>query len=286
MFIIKLTFIFLMTIILGFISAGSAWAWGPAVHTVIACRLLEETSLILPAIAQILRAYPLEYLYGSLSADFFIGKGQKPKSGHSHNWEAGYIFLNEARDDRQAAYACGFLSHLAADVVAHNYFVPNLIRVASTWKRLGHIYWEAKADHFVGPAYTRMAREVLKTEQPDCDDLLRVAVQRHKTLKARRHVYKQSVKISDYLSQKQQFFQNPGRIRYQISHQYLGYMIGLSFRLVKHFMAHPYSSPCLSHDPIGSRNLRLAGQKLILSKLLSTPQSRHHFPVDEELLRL
>ena len=180
MFIIKLTLMFSVTFILGLIFADGAWAWGPAVHTVIACRLLEETGLILPSIAQILNAYPLEYLYGSLSADFFIGKGQKPKAGHSHNWEAGYIFLNEAKDNREAAYACGFLSHLAADVVAHNYFVPNLLGMSSPWKRLGHIYWETRADHFVGPVYMRMARDVLKTDQPDCDDLLKIAVRRRK----------------------------------------------------------------------------------------------------------
>ena len=259
----------------------------PGVHTVIACGILDKASQILPVIGGIIRSFPLEYIYGSLSADFFVGKGQKPKEGHSHNWKTGYIFLNEARDEREAAYACGFLSHLAADVVAHNYFVPNLVHLASTWKRLGHLYWEAKADHFVGPVYTKMARAVLKTDQPECDDLLKIAVGRHrKALKARRHVFTQSVKISDYLFQTQPFIRTNKSKDYQIPHQYLMSMIGLSYRIVKHFMTYPDSSPCLSYDPIGSKNLRLAGQNGIFSKFFHNPRTTYPFTVDEELLNI
>jgi hypothetical protein len=288
MLILKTVSFFLFIQFIEWICAEGVWAWGPGVHTVIACGILDNASQILPVIGGIIRSFPLEYLYGSLSADFFVGKGQKPKEGHSHNWKTGYVFLNEARDEREVAYACGFLSHLAADVVAHNYFIPNLIHLASTWKRLGHLYWEAKADYFIGPVYIKMARAVLKTDQPECDDLLKIAVRRHrKILKARRHVFTQTVKISDYLCQNQALIRtNKNKSYHQVPHEYLMSMIGLSYRIVKHFMTYPDSSPCLFFDPIGSENLRLAGQHGLVSKFFHIPRTKYRFNVDEELLKI
>jgi len=165
MLMFKVIFTFSICIILQLVFAGSAFAWGPAIHTVIACRIIEEANHLLPAIASIIQSFSLEYVYGSMAADFFIGKGQKKKKGHSHNWASGFRLLDEVMDEREAAYAYGFLSHLAADIVAHNYFVPDAIHRVSTWKRAGHLYSEAIADYFVGPFYMRIARDILSMDQ-------------------------------------------------------------------------------------------------------------------------
>ena len=287
MFFLKVMFFTSISLLFQLIFTEGAWAWGPAIHTVIACRISDEVSQILPIIARVIQSYPLEYLYGSLAADFFVGKGQKNKDGHSHNWETGFRFLNGSRDDREAAYAYGFFSHLAADVVAHNYFVPKLIHRTSTWKRIGHLYCEAKADYFVSPLYTRMAREVLSMGELGCDDLLKSAVgKRRNGLKARRHLFTQSVKLADFLNGSQPIFLVKGGSRYQISHEYLIFMINLSYRLVKDFLTYPDTSPCLTYDPIGSQNLRLASRNGILSKLFNIPHPIYRFAVDQELLEL
>jgi hypothetical protein len=273
------------------IFAENVWAWGPAIHTVIGCKILEQITLILPAVAGVIRSFPLEYLYGSLAADFFVGKGQRKRDGHPHNWETGFQFLNGAGEDREVAYGLGFLSHLAADVVAHNYFVPNLIHSVSTWKRMGHIYWEAKADHFVGPLYMKIAKGVLSMEALDCDHLLKSAVGRGRNgFKTRKHLFTQTVKISDLFNGAQpMYFASRGSRygpRYQISEDYLISMIDLAYRLVRDFLKNPGSSPCLSFDPIGSRNLRLASRNGVLSKIFHTARPMYQFTVDEELLTL
>jgi hypothetical protein len=287
MLIFKVIFFFCISVIVQLIIADGAWAWGAAVHTVMACRILDEVGQVLPFIARIIQLFPYEYIYGSLAADFFVGKGQKKKDGHSHNWETGFRLLEEASDDREAAYAYGFLSHLAADVVAHNYFVPNLIHKASTWKRMGHLYWERRADYFVGPDYSRIAKDVLNMEQLGCDDLLKSAVGRNRNgLKTRKRIFKQSVRFSDFLNGNQPPFLIKRGPRYQISQEYVFLMISLSYRLVKDFLSHPDSSPCLSYDPIGSQNLRLASQNGFLSKLFDIPRPMYQFTVDEELLDL
>lgn len=286
MFFVKgvVSLIFLFIIQLTF--TESAWAWGPAIHTAIGTRILGDLGPILPTIGRTIQAFPLEYIYGSLAADFFIGKGQKKKDGHSHNWETGFRFVEEVKDNREAAYAYGFLSHLAADVIAHNYFVPNLIRSAPTWKRMGHLLCEVWADYSVHPVYMRIARDILSMEQLGCDELLRLAVGRKNGLKARKHLFTQSVKLSDFLIGSQYVFLDNKGLNYQTSHEDLEFMIDLSYRLVKDFLTHPDSSPCLSYDPIGTQNLRSARRIGIISKLLNIPQHYFQFAVDQELLNL
>ena len=115
----------------------------------------------MPAVSRIITSYPLEYVYGSLSADFFIGKGMGNRSGNLHNWYGGFEFFGEACDNREAAYAYGYLSHLVSDVLAHNFFVPKLISSAPGMGGGGHLYWEMKSDYAVGPIYLKIARDVL-----------------------------------------------------------------------------------------------------------------------------
>jgi len=287
MIVCKILLFLLVSFLFQLFFADGAWAWGPAVHTVLGCRILEETSQILPAIANLIRAYPLEYLYGSLAADFFIGKGQKRKNGHSHNWETGFRFLGEAKNEKDSAYAFGFLSHLAADVVAHNYFIPNLIHQASNLPRMGHVYWETRADCYIGPFYIKVAKDILSMEQLECDDLLMYAVGKgRKALKAKRHLYIQYVKFSDFLYHSSPMTLITRGSKYQISYDYLLFMIRLSYRLVKDLLNQPVDSLCLLYDPIGSRNLKLAGKKAILSRLFKIPRPRLQFEVDRELLQI
>ena len=75
MFFLKIISILIGVSVLNLVFAEGAWAWGPAAHTIISCKILEEAAQIAPAFAKILRTFPLEYLYGSRSADFFVGNG-------------------------------------------------------------------------------------------------------------------------------------------------------------------------------------------------------------------
>ncbi len=285
MFFIKILFFCSVFFIIQLVVTSGAWAWGPAIHTVIACTLLDEVTQILPAIAHTIQSFSLEYIYGNMAADFFIGKGLKQREDHPHNWETGFRCLAEAKDEREEAYAYGFLSHLASDVIAHNYFVPDLIHRIYTWKRIGHLRSEAMADKFAGPFYIKVAREILTMKELDCDDLLKSIVKRDRHgLKTRRRLFTQSVKISDYIYYlpKISFWNGNPRI----SQEYLAFMIDLSYRLVKNLLSDPASSPCLAHDPVGSHNIRLASQNGVLSKFLNNQRPTYQFPVDQTLLRL
>ena len=278
---------FVVIFILQIVFADNAFAWGPAIHTVISCSILGGLRNILPDIAAVLKQYPLEYIYGNLAADFFIGKGNKRKEGHSHNWEAGFNILGEANDERDAAYAYGFLSHLSADVVAHNYFVPDLIYRFIMLKKLGHVYSEAVADKSTGSFYLKMAAGVLSRKHLECDKMLKAAVQANSNgLKAKRHIFTQSVKVSDYLYCSPQFSFVYDHSPYKIPVEYIESMIDLSYRLVKDLLSNTDSSKCLSHDPIGEDNLRKASHNGLMSRIRNSRQYECKFPVDKELLEL
>lgn len=287
MFLPKILIVLSIFIFKELIYADGAWAWGPAVHTVISCNIIGSCSQILPYIASIIQAFPHEYIYGGISADFFIGKGQKKKKGHSHNWETGFKFLSEVNTEREAAYAYGFLSHLAADVVAHNYFVPDLIHRVSKWKRIGHFYSEAVADRFVDPIYLKIVKDVLDMDHIDCDRILKsTAVRNSYGLRAKKHIYTQSVKISDYLYCLPVFSDMEIGSTYNVEDEYMAFMIELSFKLVKDLLSYPESSACLSHDPIGSDNLRMARENGFFSQLFNNRGPLYQFPIAQEFLEL
>jgi hypothetical protein len=257
--------------------AKSALAWGPAVHTVTALSLLSDTSLIAAGIANILTSFPREYLYGCLAADFFIGKGNRKTSKHPHNWQGGFRFLWEAASDREKAFAYGFLSHLAADVVAHNLCMPQLISSSASGLPVSHLYWEMKADHLVGPAYLKFARQVLTADHPDCDDLLNlISSEKKNGVKAKKRLYAQTLKFSDYYYTTRDLFFAGKAAPVQDICEFLSYMVNLSSKLVKEFLKDPWSSKCLSYDPMGRDMLRLARRKRMLIWLFGARKPISH----------
>jgi hypothetical protein len=227
-------------------------------------------------------------MYGCLSADFFIGKGkQKSRKKNPHTWDGGLKFLKEAYDDRETAYALGFLSHLAADVIAHNFFIPNLLSIYPGRGKMGHLFWEIRSDYLIGSAYTRIARGVLEMDHQICDDLLKLIGGRRKNgFKAGKGFFAQTVRFSDRLHATRDHFFEPRVIRWRHFHGYLALMLDLSRSLVNDLLKHPETSPCFLHDPMGRRNLLLAKKKRPFPRFSRIPRPVRRFDVDEDLLYL
>jgi len=286
---LKFVVFFAVYLVIQLLRPENALAWGPGVHTAIALGSLGAASQFLPAIGRIITAFPIEYLYGSLSADFFIGKGKKKRSGAPHNWEGGFKFLGDAGDDREMSYAFGFLSHLAADVIAHNYFIPNLTSAYPGKGKMGHLFWEIRSDYLIGTGYTSIANGVLNMDHQVCDDLLQLLGGKKRTrLKTKKRFFTQTVKFSDYLyTTRNLFFETRGGTRGRVFHEYLAVMVDLSRRLVYDFLKHPESSPCLHYDPMGTRNLLIAkGKRSFPPRIFKAAAISPHFDVDEKLLYL
>lgn len=147
--ILKISLLAVSTVLLLLLVPEAAFAWGPGVHMVTGNWILQNASILPPAVAVTILAHPEQFLHGILCADIFIGKGSRACEGHSHNWEVGFHLLDRAvgaRKDQKQAYAYGYLSHLAADTVAHNVFVPGLFHTAPGSEKMAHVFLEAQAD--------------------------------------------------------------------------------------------------------------------------------------------
>ena len=274
-------------LIIHLLDAKCALAWGPGVHTALALNSLNSASLLLPSVAQVITSFPIEYIYGCLSADFFIGKGKKTYKKNPHTWEGGFKFLRGAKDDRETAYALGFLSHLAADVIAHNFFIPNLLSAYPGRGKMGHLFWEIRADYRIGAAYTRIARGILDMDHQICDDLLKLIGGKKKNgFKAGKGFFAQTVKFSDRICTTRELFFETRVVRWRHFHGYLALMLGLSRSLANDFLKQPETSVCLLHDPMGTHNLLLAKKKQAFPRFFRNPRPVRRFDVDKNLLSL
>ena len=142
-----------------------AAAWGPGTHVHLGLEILSSLSLFPSSVAGLLSAHAAEYLYGSLAADIPMGKSYVPAERHPHAWPVGRETLEAAGDDPALrAFALGYLSHLAADVGAHQRFVPRMLLLTSSTRALGHSYWEHRMDARVGGYRALLARAVVLEE--------------------------------------------------------------------------------------------------------------------------
>lgn len=155
----------------------TAFAWGPATHIYLGMELLKDLSVLSPVLASILSKFPYDFLYGCISADITVGKKYIQYRHHCHNWRIGLKILSQAQTTAQKSFALGYLTHLAADTVAHNFFVPT--RMISTYARkpLGHTYWEIRADSLISSKYWEEIPHISKQVQRAHDGLIRTVVE-------------------------------------------------------------------------------------------------------------
>jgi hypothetical protein len=152
---------------------ATAQAWGPLAHLSFSAQALGNLSVLGLNVRGILQEFGNDFLYGSLAADIVVGKNLARYMHHCHNWKVGFGVYKQARAPAEQAFALGFLAHLAADTVAHNYYVP--FKTVTGFGRLGtgHGYWELRYDQKIDPEMWRLARRVSTRALREHDDLLR-----------------------------------------------------------------------------------------------------------------
>ena len=147
----------------------AAYAWTPGTHIFLGESVLANLHQLPGLVADLLRAFPYDYLYGNIAADTSIAKKYAPVGRHCHAWHVGQEIYDLAPTDPLRSFGLGYLSHLAADTVAHNFFVPRQLVLTSTTKSLGHSYWESRFETHLGDAYAREARDVILKDHAQSD---------------------------------------------------------------------------------------------------------------------
>lgn len=267
--------LFSVAVVMVLLAPGEAFAWGPGVHTAAARFVLANLDLVPSAVAALVTQFPNTYLYGCLSADFFVGKGTRIRPGHSHNWESARRLFAVAHSPQLRAHALGYASHLAADVVAHNYYVPGVMVRSPLPGNLVHAYVEAQADSRLTGGHG-LKGELSRPSQRIVDRSLVEALEKNSfSYLCRKRMFRSSVVLAGLKGWNRSLRFAERVMPLPDGQESLEDMFELSLRAVLDILHDPAGSVLLRFDPIGSRHLALARRqksRQVDTRLLELPE--------------
>ena len=164
--------VFLLTFSWILLTPSLALAWGPITHLSYGVEILNNLPMLIHPLQELLRTFPNDFLYGCIAADITLKKDAVDFLYNCHNWDVGLHILEKAKTRKQKAFAYGYLSHLAADTISHNYFVPYHITASFPTKTLKHVYWELRFDATRDKKFWKMAKHLAKTYHKSTHDEL------------------------------------------------------------------------------------------------------------------
>jgi hypothetical protein len=149
-----------------------AFGWAPGTHLYYAKELLHFAHLLPEAVRQILATYRTDFLYGCMAADITLGKAYVEYIYNCHNFDVGIGLLDHAKTPAETAFVYGYLSHLACDTVAHNYFVPYQNVRHFEHATFRHAYWEVRLDERFGDRVWHEMQEIIDNKRNHSHDRL------------------------------------------------------------------------------------------------------------------
>jgi hypothetical protein len=250
---------FLAAVALIVLWPGTAHAWTPGTHILLGEAVLRSAALLPPALAALLQAHRHDFLYGSIAADTSIAKKYAQFGRHCHAWHVGLEILDEARDDQLRAFAYGYLSHLAADAVAHNYFVPHQLAVTASTTALGHSYWESRFETHLATAFPRTAHDIILLDHARSDEHLdRILSPTIFSTPTNRRIFRGMVVVTDSESWQRIFSVMVDHSRWDLEAAEVGRYLARSFDFIIDFLSRDTTSEAYALDPSGDQALRAA----------------------------
>ena len=233
-------------------------AWTPGTHIYLGESVLANLTVLPAAVADLLRAFPFDFLYGNIAADSSIAKKYAPVGRHCHSWHVGQEIYDLARSDALRAFGLGYLSHLAADVVAHNFFVPRQLVLTSSTSGFGHSYWESRFERPLGDSFARTAKEVILLDHAPADahldDIIAPTIF---SVKTNRRLFRGMVHLTESQGWQRAFQVAEKRSRWDLATPDVERHLAISFDYVMELLAQPDAEPRLL-DPAGEGPLRAA----------------------------
>ncbi|HEX8906385.1 MAG TPA: zinc dependent phospholipase C family protein [Longimicrobiaceae bacterium] len=237
-----------------------AYAWGPGTHAYLSWQVLQSLQLLPDAIRTVLAAYPYDFIYGSLAADISLAKKYVPEGRHCHHWHVGEEIEAAAGSERLKAVGIGYLTHLAADTIAHNFYVPRQLLLTSSTKGLGHSYWEARMDRHMGDEFTRLAREAVTQHDHSQADALfdEVLSGTLFSFRTNRRIFRGLIRFQDNDRWQSIFGTLVTMSRWELTDETVHQYVVRSFDYVIDYLQRRGQAIPRALDPIGERNLELS----------------------------
>jgi hypothetical protein len=159
------------------LTPGHAFAWGPVTHVALGVQVLATVITPSTPLQAALVNLPEVFIYGGLAPDIVQGRRfQSRLRRHSHNWATGLGLLQSARGERENAFVLGYLAHLAADVVAHNFFLPARFIGYFDKGLPSHIYNEACFDSLYERDYRDLLLKLLAIDFSPLHEMLKRSI--------------------------------------------------------------------------------------------------------------
>jgi hypothetical protein len=239
----------------------TALAWTPGTHVFLGEAVLRALHLLPEAVADLLRAFPYDFLYGSIAADTSMAKKYVPVGRHCHSWAVGQEIADQARDEPLRAFALGYQAHLAADAVAHNYFVPRQLALTASTAALGHSYWESRAETHLDVRFARRARELILLDHSQSDEHLdRILSPTIFSTPTNRRIFRGMVHVADTESWQRIFGLMTENSRWDLPDDEVGQQMTVAFDYVVDWLRRGEQSVPYALDPSGDAPLTAAKQ--------------------------
>ncbi len=253
----KLLILFVLPLLL--LWPDEVFAWGPATHLQIGWNVLSNPALLIAPVKPLLEVFPYDYLYGCISADIVVGKRFTRELKHCHNWQVGFKLLRSAVSPSQKAFAYGYLSHLAADTIAHNYYVPEKMVSAYSARFLRHVYWEMRFDALADKLVWDLPEKIMKDVHADNDPLLDSVLENTLlSFSANKTIFNNVMLIH----RMEQWHKMIGKLssysRWVLHKEDVDIYYQQSLTAVLDLLQHHDMAECINDDPTGRKNLALA----------------------------
>ncbi|HEY2066809.1 MAG TPA: zinc dependent phospholipase C family protein [Gemmatimonadaceae bacterium] len=239
----------------------AVYAWTPGTHVFLGEAVLRSLAQLPDGVAALLRAFPYDFLYGSIAADTSIAKKYVPTGRHCHSWTVGLEIHDAAPDEPMKAFSLGYLAHLAADAIAHNHFVPRQLTVTASTAALGHSYWESRFETHLGPACARQARDLILLDHSRADGLLdRILSPTIFSTATNRRIFRGMVHAADNESWQRIFALMTENSRWDLTDEDVGRYLESAYDAIVDFLVKFDRSAPYLLDPSGDDALRRAKQ--------------------------
>ena len=249
----------LAVLLLLMITPSVAHAWTPGTHIFLGEAVMRSLSLVPSGIAELLAAYPYDFLYGSIAADTSIAKKYAAAGRHCHSWNVGFEIHDNADSEPLRAFALGYLAHLAADSVAHNYFVPHQLTITSSTAALGHSYWESRFDTHIGERFSRTAKQLILGDHTHSDEHLdRILSPTIFSTPTNRRIFRGMVYVADTESWQRIFHLVEEKSRWDLSEKEVEVYMQRAFDYIVDLMGRMDHAEPFKLDPAGTVPLREA----------------------------
>jgi hypothetical protein len=238
---------------------SAAWAWGPATHLELGLRVVSNLALLPAALQGLLRAHPLDYLYGTIAADIVVAKRFTHYLRHCHRWTMGLEVLGNAEGESQRSFAWGYLSHLAADVVAHNYFVPYKTILSFHTRAMNHTYWEVRFDTEAPDDVWNVPPRINRAMHQDNDELLKKVLSRQLlSFQTNKVIFNSVVLMGRFRRWHDLIRQTLAQSKLSLEPERVDRYKELSLNAVLGFLVDREDSWCFRADPTGQESLKAA----------------------------